>query len=359
MMPLIPTPDTIPVAWGWFQFLLMLTFPLHLLLMNAMLGATLVALYLLLKRSADETDGKLAHGLTVALPVLVAFAVNLGVAALLFIQVLYGHFLYTSSVLMGVFWIGIVPALILAYYAVYLADFRFERLGPWLKPLLSFAALVFLAIAFMLSTNMTLMLRPESWGGYFQHLSGTMLNLGDPTFFPRYLHMVIGATAVGGLFVALFGRFRPTTEPQVAARAEQLGLNLFAYLTMVQILLGLWFLISLPRPILLDFMGGDLTSTLLFAAGLTLALAALASALRRKPIAAASITVVLVYVMAFMRDHVRRAFLAGHFAPADLRLVPQYSPLILFLVTLVVGCLVVVWLLRLWYRALPPSVNKG
>ncbi|HEU0264367.1 MAG TPA: hypothetical protein VFR01_01420, partial [Geobacterales bacterium] len=183
--------------------------------------------------------------------------------------------------------------------------------------------------------------------------------LGDPTFFPRYLHMVTGATAVGGLFVALFGRFRPTTEPQVADRAESLGLNLFAYLTMVQLLFGFWLLIALPRPILLDFMGGDGTATLLFAAGLVLAVAVLVAALRRKPMVAASLTVVLVYVMAFMRDHVRRAFLAGHFAPADLRLVPQYSPLILFLVTLVVGCGVVVWLLRLWYRSLPPAVNRG
>ena len=27
----IPSPETIPAAWRWFQFLLLLTFPLHLL----------------------------------------------------------------------------------------------------------------------------------------------------------------------------------------------------------------------------------------------------------------------------------------------------------------------------------------
>ena len=37
MQPFIPNADTIPVAWGWFQFLLLLTFPLHLLAMNALL----------------------------------------------------------------------------------------------------------------------------------------------------------------------------------------------------------------------------------------------------------------------------------------------------------------------------------
>ncbi len=48
------------------------------------------------------------------LPLVIAFAVNFGVAPLLFLQVLYGHFIYTSSILMGIFWISIIPALIIA-----------------------------------------------------------------------------------------------------------------------------------------------------------------------------------------------------------------------------------------------------
>ena len=43
MQPFIPSADTIPVAWGWFQFLLLLTFPLHLLAMNALLGGLLLS----------------------------------------------------------------------------------------------------------------------------------------------------------------------------------------------------------------------------------------------------------------------------------------------------------------------------
>ena len=40
---LIPVADTLTAPNGWFQFFLMLTFPLHLFAMNAMLGAGLVA----------------------------------------------------------------------------------------------------------------------------------------------------------------------------------------------------------------------------------------------------------------------------------------------------------------------------
>ena len=54
-----------------------------------------------------------------------AFAVNFGVAPLLFVQVLYGHLFYTSSILVAVFRLAVIPLLIVAYYALYLHGFRF------------------------------------------------------------------------------------------------------------------------------------------------------------------------------------------------------------------------------------------
>ena len=115
MNPLIPTPDTLPVSWGYFQSLLMLMFPLHLLLMNAMVGCAALSLYALMK--GGETDKRVAHELAKALPFLIAFAINFGVAALLFLQVIYGNFFYASSVLMAVFWLSVPLILLVAYYA--------------------------------------------------------------------------------------------------------------------------------------------------------------------------------------------------------------------------------------------------
>lgn len=43
-MSLIPSPDSIPVPWGWFEALLLGTFLCHLLLMNAVLGGGLFLL---------------------------------------------------------------------------------------------------------------------------------------------------------------------------------------------------------------------------------------------------------------------------------------------------------------------------
>lgn len=49
----------------------------------------------------------------------------------------------------------------------------------------------------------------------------------------------------------------------------------------------------------------------------------------------------------FMRDFVRRGYLQEYFSPEMLKVVPEYSPLILFLVTLLVGLGLIFWMLRM------------
>ena len=109
MQPIIPSADTIPVAWGWFQFLLLLTFPLHVLAMNAMVGG--LAIGVVQHFRGGDSRRRLAHRIAIVLPLVIAFAVNFGVAPLLFLQVLYGAFFYTSSILMGVPWLLLVAVL--------------------------------------------------------------------------------------------------------------------------------------------------------------------------------------------------------------------------------------------------------
>ena len=99
----IPSPDTIPLAWGWFQFLLLLTFPLHLLAMNAMRGG--LAIGIVQHFLGGEVRSRLSHRIAIALPLVIAFVVNLGVAPLFFLQVfcenlsaLVGAYRYASSI---------------------------------------------------------------------------------------------------------------------------------------------------------------------------------------------------------------------------------------------------------------------
>lgn len=334
----------IPVSWGWFQFLLLLTFPLHLLAMNAMLGG--LAIGIIQHIRGGEVRRKLAHRIAVALPLVIAFVVNFGVAPLLFIQVLYGQFVYSSSVLMGTFWILIIPLLIVGYYGAYLYDFKFSSLGGF-GPIIALVLFCFLlAIGFLFSNNMLLMSLPERFTAYFSQKNGTILAYDHVTFWPRYLHMMVGSLAVGGLFVALLGRFKQKEDFALARHSEQLGMATFLILTLINIGIGIWYLISLPKEQMMLFMGGNIGATVV----LTIALIAVAStvytAFKGKFWLTFFHAIGVVILMTFIRSWVRSSYLSEYFTLDQLQMAPQYQPLILFLVTLVIGVLCVAWLLK-------------
>ena len=122
-----PAVDPIPLpAPVWLLKLLhIVTLSLHFVAVEMLLGGLLVAVLLSL-------FGKSAHSLVTAralarrLTVVMTFVINLAVPPLLFAQVLYGRALYTSSVLIGVYWIALIPTLILAYWLLYSFSARLE-----------------------------------------------------------------------------------------------------------------------------------------------------------------------------------------------------------------------------------------
>ena len=241
---LVPAPDAITAPWGWFYVLLIVTFLLHILVMNVMLGGGIIALISAFR--GGQQNILLGKEFSYKWPYTIAFAVNMGVAPLLFIQVLYGQFIYSSSILMAVWWFSIIAMLMLAYYGAYIYDFKFEALGGLRIFMLEFSVLILLIIAFFFTNNMTLMLQPDRWLDYFSRADGTLLNLGDPTLIPRYLHFVIGAVAVAGLFFALVGHFRFIKSSVDRDALIDKGLHYFAWATSIEIFFGLWFLLSLP-----------------------------------------------------------------------------------------------------------------
>ncbi|MDD2309482.1 MAG: hypothetical protein PHH91_07865 [Desulfuromonadaceae bacterium] len=340
---LIPTADTLTAHWGWFQFLLMLTFPLHLFAMNAMLGTALSAFicHVLPERPYRE----LSHELSKALPFMVAFTINLGVAPLLFVNVLYGHLLYTSTVLMGLFWLAVVPLLIIAYYLAYIYDFSYIKLGSLAVYVVLAVLLLLMSVGFIFSNNMTMMISPASWLRWFATPDGTLLNLADPALLPRYLHIMTGSLAVGGLCVALYSSTVLKLDSSLVKAGTRLGMQLFTWLTALQVLVGTWFLLTLPGEVMKRFMGNNMFSTGLLVTGILLAVATIITGYKRKVMATLLLTIPLIYVMSFIRDSVRTGYLVPYF---DMTKVPanmQWSPLVFFLMTLVLGLVVIVWML--------------
>lgn len=342
--PIIPQADFLPVQWGWLHGLLLITFPLHLLAMNAMLGGLAVAIVQHLHGGALQR--RLAHRIAVALPLVIAFVVNFGVAPLLFLQTLYGQFIYTSSIVMGTWWILVIPLLITAYYGAYLYDFRFAWLGaagPWIA-LAVFLLLVI--IAFFFSTNMQLMTLPEHFSHILVERHGTLLLLDNPVFWPRFLHMLLGALAIGALFVGVLGRFSRSSENDLRLHAERLGLNTFALLTSANIVVGLWYLLSLLPTQRELFLGGNGAATLVFALALLLTATMLIGAYRRRFWPTVIHAVVVVVLMTLLRSWLRSSYLQDLFTLDRLPVVEQIAPMYGFFLILAGGLICIGWLVH-------------
>lgn len=209
-MPQFPDVDPIPVpAPLWLlKVLHNLTLSLHLTAMQLLVGGLLLSLMLaLIGRSRQSKDMQQASGLIVhRLPTVMAFVINFGIPPLLFAQVLYGRALYTSSVLIGAYWISVIFLLMASYYAIYVSARRADNRQSWIAPGLAAMAIV-LTIGFIYSNNMTLMLRPQAWTGMYQtNPTGISLNTADPTLWPRWIFMIAGGLPITGCAMLLLAR---------------------------------------------------------------------------------------------------------------------------------------------------------
>lgn len=326
----LPSPDKIPVNWLWFQILLLITFLIHVILMNFILGGSILTLWDLYRGKKIRRDAN-------SIPTLIALTINFGVPPLLFVQVLYGHLFYTSSLIIAVPWILVIPVLILAYYGAYIFVYRYERNQGLAKISLTISTLFLLAVAFIYVNNITLSMTPERFIKYFDNPGGWNLNLEEPTLIPRYLHILVAAIAVAGLGRAIYFYFSKNIEPDLKKDGVNNGLKIFGYATMVQVLTGILFWFTLPREIGKLLIGGNITFTLLLAIGVILAITLIMFAVRRKFMLTFISIIPLLVIMILVRDFVRRSYLADSFRPMQLENTSQPGSLILFLIVFVVG----------------------
>lgn len=337
---LIPLAEPLPIPWAWFDILLILTFTAHILFMNALVGSATIGLVRSLRG-----DGGIAKDVGKKLPPLIALTINMGVAPLLFLQVNYGHFDYVSSVLMGGWWLGVILALILSYYGFYIFKFSHDDMSKGKRTTLFAASLLgVLYVGFMLSNNMTLMIRPEVWARYFSEGTG-ILNMDDPTIYPRFLHFMVGAIAIGGLFIALLGQVRKVDE------YIEVGMTWFVRATLVNLLMGLWFLMALPGDMVLKFMGSNLPATLTIITSLLSAGIMLSAGFRKHPTQAAIWAVTTVFFMSCTRHWVRTFHLEPWYPIESTPITYQYGSLYLFLGFLVVGLALVAYMMKLYFKA--------
>ena len=158
MTGLIPAADPLGLAVPvWILLALKIFgFFLHLLFMNLWVAGLPAALLLLRRKPA------IAEHLFRALPFFMAFGINAGIVPLLFLQVLYPQFFYPATILQAWFWFAVIPLLLIAYYAVYLASFDKFRVAAALL-----ATVLIYTIGVMFSSALTLTANPQEWPKIF------------------------------------------------------------------------------------------------------------------------------------------------------------------------------------------------
>lgn len=343
---LIPSYDMLglPTPPWLAQVLMALTLALHWAFLGATVGGTAIVLL-----NALRGRRELNRALTPFLPFFLSMAMTMGIAPLLFVHVLYGHLFYTSNILLGYWWLGLLVIVIVNFYLFWWAWHRArqDKPVPWLIPAL--ALLVFVKAAVILSSNATLMQTPEAWEGLWAKGMNRLYG-GDPSLVPRVLFALTGFVGAGGLVVAILSRAGLLYKGEAATHVTRTGLGLALAALSAQAAFGIIFLIALPPA-----QRGELVdqSLALFVAILALGTSVLftALALRAKTLLKVALPGVACFVgllaLADARDDLRRVALARYYRLAEVPVHPEWSNLALFLVIFLAGLGTIAYLVKL------------
>jgi hypothetical protein len=336
----LPVSGVLPAPLWLITALHLLTLTLHLVAMNFLLGGVMVVLTGgFHKRWENPTVRKY-----VALfPSAAAATVTLGVAPLLFLQLVYPRQTYAAGIVSGWFWLMIFAAVIIAYYLFYGASFADKKgvagKGGYLWPAL--AALLFVSVVY--SSVFSLSERPDLIQKlYALNQSGFQLEPNLADWGLRWLHMVTGAVCVGGFCAGVLGR----DDPEAFAA----GRKIFMFGMGAAVLFGTGYLFSLQN-ILRAFMRTDAIWAL--TAGIVLAGGSLHFFFRRRFVSSGLFLFASVFLMVAARQQVRILHLQGIFDPNMVPVVPQWLPFLLFLFFFVLALALVAYMLRLYFRSAP------
>jgi heme/copper-type cytochrome/quinol oxidase subunit 4 len=350
---LIPSPDMLGIPANPLLVLALsgVTLAAHWIFIGGAFGASFIVLLNSLRGSRDTAASEINLAVLAFLPFTLSMGVTLGIAPLLFVQILYGNFFYTANVLIAGWWLLIIPLLIGNMYLFYIAKNRIragKKTGPAL-PILMIA--VFVMLAAILSSNMTLMQTPKAWTSVWR-FHGLALFLGDVVV-ARAIFAILGFLTVGAMFVAFMGKTGLIYDAEAGRQAVRIGLQTSFVTAVLQLIAGVALVLFLPtdqrRALLAD--GIATVFALVVVAALIAASALLFAA--RKSLSGSTMTAAAVaysvglVALAFAREGLRQAALAPYFKLSNLAINPQWGPFTMFLAFLLIAAAIVVVLLKL------------
>jgi hypothetical protein len=364
---MIPDPDPLPLPAPdeLLQVLLVAVWTLHILAVDLVAGgAILAAATGLLRLGPPDFRSRLLKPSARVLTVTTALLVTLGIPPLLIMQVLYGPFFFTSSILMAIPWALVIPIGIGGYLLLYGTDLLGERLGRWVDLARAAAAGCFALVMLLYVGNIVLMLAPEEWREVYRDYGHAVyLHVTEPTIFPRYAHFLLAAVAVAGLGVMSYGLLVRRREEAFGGWLLRYGGLWFLLPTLLQFAIGPVFLVTLPE----EFLTGDLLETGVLWAGVGLALvgaALLGLGVLSPRFTAAGVAGIVavgatIGLMSVTRHLLRTSYLSPVYDVGTLPQETQIGALVLFFVLAGVGVATVGAMIWLLTRPARPESEMG
>jgi len=316
----------------------MVTLTLHFLAMNFMVGGIAVILFGKLNNKWNDLT---VQKFVKLFPTLMAATVTLGVAPLLFVQLVLAKPVYSASIVSAWFWLMIFVVAMIAYYFLYGAAFRQNGSNGRTATYLTIALIGFVYVSFIYSSVFSMAERPDLYQAlYASNQSGLVLNPEIGSYIWRWLHMLVGAVTVGGFFVGLIGR---ESEP-----IYKLGKSFFIWGMAVAMVIGMVYLFTLGE-VLLPYMRSSGIWWLIIA--IVLSLLSLHFYMKKNFLVSGLMLLVSVLGMVINRHVLRLLVLDGAHDPAAIPFAPQWSIFIIFLVCFVIALALVWYMLKLFFTS--------
>jgi hypothetical protein len=329
----LPSYEFLPAPLWLINVLHVVTLTLHFVAMNFLLGGVIVLLF---GRMKDKWHDRTMLTFIRVFPAAVAATVTLGVAPLLFLQLVYYQQVYSAAIVSAWLWLGIIGAVIVAYYFLYGASFSSLNKPGRLPVFLGISAVLLLYVSFVYSTVFSMAERPDLYRMlYADNQTGLVMNTDVGAWIMRWLHMVLGSVTVGGFFVGLIGR---DNEP-----AFKLGKAFFLYGMVATMVVGMLYLFTLGD-YLLAFMRSPAIWVL--TASIVLSLGSLHFYFKKKWVPSGLMVFLSLTGMVVIRHMLRLMVLGDRFDPGSIPIKPQWSVFVLFLVCFVIAIGLVWYMLR-------------
>jgi hypothetical protein len=342
LFPLIPAPPFL------LSHLLGLVFVVHVVFMNFVVAAPFVILWYSWFRTREERF--VAAWLSSVLPVAFTFAINFGVACLLFIQTLFPDRFFTSNILLGGTWLSMILLLLLAFYGAYVTKAWVPKNRAAAGGVALVVGALMLCIAAVMVANYFMTTSRNEW----QTLAANPFRIARSfTFLPRLLHFVIGSFALTGFWMVWISwwRARRGEDLEKVVKFRKHGLLLAMAATAVQVIVGVWFLLWLPADVLDRLFSGNFIGLVWIsgvATGLVmLGMLVVANVFPNRTVWQRTATLLLVWTLFGMsagRESVRLYSFDPKLHIASLPSASQSGGMLLFASVLGAGVLTLLWL---------------